>query len=476
MIELRPFQKKFIKAVENPAFDTVILCGPRSLGKTFVAGHILARCLTPGDPLNEPGKEYVLGAASLEQSRLTYAFIRKALEPTGEYRWIDSATRLGVTHVQSNTKLRAISSNSKTALGLVGVPKLTLDEPGALEIVGGQNLSDTLFTAQGKPGSNLKLILIGTLAPGGTQAGHWWYDLVQAGTTGRTFVMKFQGDPDTWDQWSTIQKANPLTRISKSFRAKLLEERDAARRDSRLKARFLSYRLNAPSSDTSTMLLTTEDWQAMISRPVPPRRGRPVISYDIASGRAWNGSTALYENGRVECLAVAPGLPDLETQEKRDQVPKGTYQRLVSTGRLIVEDGVVHQTAKFLHEHCYEAWGPPQVVVADRFKFDTLRPLVRDCPLVARVSRWSEATSDIAALRKMAADGPLSIEEDSRPLLMASLAVSEVLNDDQGNVRLVKKGSNNCSRDDISAALVLGAGVLHRRMQVPRKPMKWAVL
>ena len=41
-----------------------------------------------------------------------------------------------------------------------------------------------------------------------------------------------------------IRRCNPLTAISDSFRAKLLDERDRARRDSRLKARFMSYRLN----------------------------------------------------------------------------------------------------------------------------------------------------------------------------------------------------------------------------------------
>ena len=96
MIEvLRRFQRDFLKAVDNPAYDTVAMSGPRSLGKTFIAAHVLARCLTPGDPLHQPGKEYILGAASLDQARLTYAFIRAELEPRGGYRWIDSATRLG---------------------------------------------------------------------------------------------------------------------------------------------------------------------------------------------------------------------------------------------------------------------------------------------------------------------------------------------------------------------------------------------
>ena len=87
--QLRKFQKDFIKAVENPAYDTVCLSGPRGLGKTFLAGHILARCMTPGDVLHRPGKEYILGAASLEQARMTYGFIKDALQDNPEYRWIE---------------------------------------------------------------------------------------------------------------------------------------------------------------------------------------------------------------------------------------------------------------------------------------------------------------------------------------------------------------------------------------------------
>ena len=115
--------------------------------------------MTPGDPLHQPGKEYILGAASLDQARMTYAFIRAALEPTGEYRWIDSTTRLGATHIASNTKLRAISAATQNpALGWSTLGVAVIDEPGALEIVGGQMLADSLFTALAKPGSPLKLI------------------------------------------------------------------------------------------------------------------------------------------------------------------------------------------------------------------------------------------------------------------------------------------------------------------------------
>ncbi len=279
VLRLKPFQREFERAVENPAFNTVALSGPRGLGKTFLAGRILSRCLTPGDRLHEPGKEYILGAASIEQARMAFAFVRATLEPLGGYRFIDSATRLGITHAPTNTKLRVISSNAKTSFGLVNVPIVVLDEPGGLEIVGGQMLADALFSAQGKVGSPLKLVLIGTLGPMATGPGHWWWDLVHAGTKGRTHVQLFQGDRKNWDNWNTIRRANPLLNLDANARATLHEERDAARSDGRLKARFVTYRLNIPEGDESEVLLTVDDFETMRERPQVERDGAAIVGW-----------------------------------------------------------------------------------------------------------------------------------------------------------------------------------------------------
>ena len=101
-------------------------------------------------------------------------------------------------------------------------------------------MADAIQTAQGKPGSAMRVVLIGTLAP---STGGWWHDLVGGGTNGKTYVQALKGNLKKWDQWTEIRRCNPLTTISSEFRAKLLDERDKARRDPRLKARFLSYRL-----------------------------------------------------------------------------------------------------------------------------------------------------------------------------------------------------------------------------------------
>ena len=95
---------------------------------------------------------------------------------------------------------------------------------------------DAIVTAMGKPGSPLKAIFIGTLAP--AAAGGWWPRLIERGSHGSTHVTALQGDRDTWGQWATIRRSNPLVAISGPFRAKLIEERDDARVDERLRARF----------------------------------------------------------------------------------------------------------------------------------------------------------------------------------------------------------------------------------------------
>ena len=157
-MKLRNFQKRFIKGAFAPGIDTAVMSLPRGNGKSFLGGDILADCLTPGNPMHQAGKEYLLLAASLEQARITYGFIRDKLEATGEYRWLDSATRVGITHKSTNTRLRVLSSKAKSAFGIVGCPVLIGDEPGAWETIGGTLMSDAIFTAMGKPGSALRAI------------------------------------------------------------------------------------------------------------------------------------------------------------------------------------------------------------------------------------------------------------------------------------------------------------------------------
>ena len=94
-MNLRPFQRRFLRSALKPGIDVAALSIPRGNGKFWLATYLLTRCLTPTDHLFVQGAEYLLCAASIEQARLCYRFIRADLEPSGQYRFIDSVTRLG---------------------------------------------------------------------------------------------------------------------------------------------------------------------------------------------------------------------------------------------------------------------------------------------------------------------------------------------------------------------------------------------
>ena len=98
---LRPFQRRFLRRALAPGVDVGALSLPRGGGKSWLAAHILQRCLTPDDNLFVHGAEYLLCSGSLEQARIVFRFLRTALEPTGEYRWLDSDDQSG-RHSQSH--------------------------------------------------------------------------------------------------------------------------------------------------------------------------------------------------------------------------------------------------------------------------------------------------------------------------------------------------------------------------------------
>ena len=348
-----PFQRRFLRGAFAPGVDVAALSLPRGQGKTTLAGYILERCLTPGDEWHQPGAEYLLCAASIEQARLCYRPIRAALEPTGQYRFIDSVTRLGIVHKLTNTRLRVLSSNGKTGMGIVGCPVLVADEPGSWETVGGELMATAIMGALGKPESPMRAIFIGTLAPA---TGGWWHDLVNAGSVGSAYVQALRGDPERWDTWNEIRRCNPLMSRYADSRRRLLTERDAARADTRLQANFKSYRLNAPSADESVSLLTAEDWKRTLARPLAEPAGRPIIAMDLGGGRAFSAAVAIWRNGRVDAIAVAPGIPNLSAQERRDRVPAGLYARMVADGVLTVSEGRRVQSVADLLDRALARW------------------------------------------------------------------------------------------------------------------------
>ncbi len=467
LITLRPFQHEFIKYALMPGIHTAALSLPKGNGKSTLAAFLALQTLLPESPLFVRGAENHIVSSSVGQSRRsTFGILRRMLAQVPnwgrDYRVTDNATSARIVHPQSLTEVSVLPANSKAAQGIVHARLVIADEPGAWKVGDGEEMHDTLQATVGKPGVNLRLLYIGTLAPAGR--GHWWPELIEDGGDGLTHVTFYGGTPEEvaerWDTWPLIRRSNPLMSHFPESRRVLLAERDKARRDSRLQARFCSYRLNCPSRDRSEMVLTVADFERASNRTLPVRDGAPVVGLDLGQGRAWSSAVALWPSGRCEAVAVAPGLPSIEAQERRDRVPKGTYRRLIEVGSLTVAEGLrVPPVASIMRQ--IREW-QPRVILCDRFRYGEVLDSNPPCLVVPRVSRWSSSTEDITHLRRMAADGPLSIAVGSRHLLAASLSAAKVITDDAGNVRL-SKSKENTARDDVAASLILSAGEWGRR-------------
>ena len=452
---------------------------PRGNGKSTLGAWIALQTLAPGSPLYRPGVENHLVAASVGQARrTTFAILRKMVEGlpdfATDFRVSDNPNLARILHPASRTSISVLPASGKGAQGLGHSHGFILaDEPGAWKPEDGLLMHDALQESQGKPGADFRVLYVGTLAPAGE--GHWWPDLIQAGSDKSTHITSFAATQDEaeerWDHWGLIRRVNPLMAHFAASRQHLLDLRDKARFDSRLKARFLSYRLNCPSLDKSEMLLTVQDFERSCARELPTRVGRPVVGVDLGQGRAWSSAVAIWPNGRCEAVAIAPGIPSIEAQEKRDRVPPGTYSRLADMGALIVAEGRRVPEVSVLMNHIRE-WSP-RVILCDRFRHAEILDSRPPAIVVPRVSRWSSSTEDIRHLRRAAADGPLAIAPGSRPLLAASLSASRVANDDAGNVRL-KKSSQNLARDDVAAALILACGEWARRYRNEKPPAHFA--
>ena len=461
-----PFQRRFLRRALASDVAIAALSVPRGEGKSLLAADLLAEAL-PGGRRYLAGGESILLAGSMNQARAVFRFLRarypctnhKDLKCTAcELRWTDSYQRIGVTHWPTDTRISVRGKSGKLALGLVNCPIIVGDEPASWDVIGGQEMIDALITSAGK--TQQLLCLVGTLAPGAAEG--WWRALIAAGSQPGIYVQSLAADPAKWDRWREIRRVNPVSRVNPILRDALRRELTEAKRDDRAKARFLSYRLNVPSSDTSTVLLTVDEWRRCLARAVPPRAGRPAVGVDLGGGRAWSAATALYANGRIEAVAVAPGTPSLADQEKRDRVPRRTYQRLADRGVLTTDgDRRVPRVSALVDR--VMAWRPSSIT-CDRFRLAELQDAVKGrCPVYPRIARWSEASADIRAARRIALDGPLSVAPEARDLLSASLAAAKVESDTSGNSRLVKRSTNNEGRDDVAVAFTLAAGTRERR-------------
>ena len=455
-----PFQSAFVSAVcrkENPV-DIAALSVPRGSGKSWLCGGLVARSLTPGDPLFEPDVENILVSASRNQAAIVLDFTRAALGDSDEYRW----SKDGVIHKSTRTRVRIVSSDARRALGLgANVRLIVADEPGAFGPTAGRRLWDALTTALGK--RRTTVVAVGTLAPAPlTGPASWWPSFVAAGSSDGRHVSLLQGDPELWTDFDEVLRVNPVAAINPHLRRTLEREHAAALSSERAARTFRQYRLNIPGDPVESQpLITSAEWSRVCARPVPACEGHPTIGVDLGGSRSWSAASAVWPSGRVEAWALAPGVPSLSEQEREDQISEGAYVALVRSGGLSVDDARAVPDIGLLLSRIWE-W-EPTVLVSDPYRAAELHQIVAGrVRIVERARGGGESTSNVQALRARLLDTASGVSEASRALLGAAFAQTSLVIDGAGLTKVTKARAKR-SRDDAAAALLLSAGELARR-------------
>ena len=335
---LLAFQAAFVAAVcrqERPP-DIAALSVPRGNGKSWLCGKIVARSISPGDQLFDAGVENVLVSASRPQASIVLEFARQALGDADGYRW----RKDGVEHVETRTRVRVISSDSRRALGLGANVRIVIaDEPGAWSPTAGRRLWDAVCTALGK--RKMTVVAVGTLAPAPLAGpASFWPSFVASGSGEGRHVALLQADPDSWRDFQEVLRVNPVAAINPYLRRTLEREHKAALSSERAARTFRQYRLNLPGEPLDAQpLVTSAEWARVCARPVPECEGHPIVGVDLGGTRSWSAAAAIWPSGRIESWALAPGIPDLSTQEREDQVAEGEYAELARSGGLSVDAG-----------------------------------------------------------------------------------------------------------------------------------------
>lgn len=237
-------------------------------------------------------------------------------------------------------------------------------------------------------------------------------------------------------------------------------------------AAFRAYDLNAPQNPDRVLLVSMEQWNAVKTLPVPPRRGPCVVGVDLGGSASMTAAAAYWpESGRMEVRAALPGVPPLRERALADGVGE-RYQRMVDAGELQVFDGVrVTPARQFLEGFLHGL--DPAVIVADRYRqseaIDVYQALGLRSRQVWRGLGWADASADVRAFQRAVIDRRLRPGESL--VLESAIAESALALDPAGNAKLDKGRSRG--RIDAASAAVLACGEAERLMARPLRAPRY---
>ena len=456
-IELLPFQREIIDEVHNGTHPEILFSAGRGNGKTFISAQIVADLIWHESPYYRKGEEIIVVAGNLSQASILFAELQW-LRDCEEYSISDSINTKQIIHKKDRTICRVVSSKATSALGLGANHSLIIgDECGGWEEKEGELMQEALLGALGKPGSTMKILWVGTIAPA---KGAWWERKVADGNTKRckAFVYAIENENE-WDDVDKVLEANPLKAAFPDSKRFLLEELEEAKQDYNKSIYFKNWLLNFSTANRRQVLLTAPQIKELLARPRPGKDGDYVLGLDLGDNVAFSAAAAIWKSGHVELFAACAGIPDIRERERDDAKPAGLYQKLVDLDLLHVVHGKHTVPPQFVLDLCKQMWGEPFKVMSDQYR---QRQLADICDWYIEYTNSkvnAQANFGIEAFREYASDGQIAIAEHCHPLLLMSLADARIEIDSAGLARTIKKNQSNSGRDDVCDALVLASAL-----------------
>ena len=469
-LELQPWQRRFVRGAFAQGVDTAALSVGRGNGKTTLLAGVAASTLT--GPLAQSRGETIIVASSLTQARIAFEhclqFVKEDIDRDPQ-RWSvqDTAQRASITDKRTGARVRCISSDPRRAHGLAPVLAL-LDEPAQWPNNTGAKMLAAVVTGLGKiPGS--RLVALGTRP---ADSGHWFNKMLDGGADySQVHAAREKDSPFTL---ATMRRANPSLDFMPSLRKAIRADAARARIDASLLPSYLALRLNSGIEDSErAMLLEAGSWERCERSELPPVEGPLVLGVDLGSGAAMSAVAAYWPAvHRLEALAAFPAIPDLAARGRADNVGD-LYGRMASRGELVTAGQRVVDVGELL-QLALDRFGPPSVVVCDRFRENELRQALEaaaipGCDLTVRGMGFKDGGQDVREFRRAVLDGRVKVLPSL--LLRSALGGAIVVSDPAGNSKLAKQGQGGRRqhhRDDTAAAAILAISEGLRRASAPQ--------
>ncbi len=383
---------------------------------------------------------------------------RHDLSKRTEWRREDSSQLARLEHRATGARIRTIGSDPRRAHGLR--PLLVLaDEPAQWEPNKAGRMLAALRTGLGKvPGS--RLVALGTRPD---SESHWFSKMLRTAPYSQIHAARPDDPPFLL---STIRRANPSLDYLPSLRARILSEREDARRDPDQLAEWRALRLNLGTSDTvQSVLLDAETWKRAEGLEAE-RRGGAVWGIDLGAGASMSAVAAYFPSGRLEVVAAFPELPTLAARGLADGVGRA-YVRMADRGELITVGRRVADVKALLSE-ALGRFGRPVALVADRWREGELRDALEalrfpEAALITRGMGYKDGAADVRSFRRAFLEGRVAPVPSL--LLASAMAEDRTVSDPAGNQKMSRAtegGRRRRAKDDAASAAVLAVSAGYR--------------